>query len=597
MMMLMRPAAALASRLRPDRLTLLIAAIALTGFGLVMARQATYGPALSSDSLFYVSVARNLLAGEGFYFYTGEPLTSWPPLYPIALAAAGLGVFDPRDVAGPLNAVLFGLTIFAAGQYLRWRLQSRFLAVWGCIAVALSIPLINAASFALSGSLFVLMTTLALIQTDKFLKEGRTSSLIWAAVFCALAWQTRYIGIAAPLLAGLLLLFQRGAPLPQKTRRVAGFSLIAGLPMALWLLNNYLISGDLPGNRRPVDYYLPDILSDVASGLWGWACAAECAADMSLARWLSLALLLLTAAIMVIAEYVFIKKQWGRRLLRQWRPCWIFGGFALIYAGLLVAGLMLGHTHHGVEQRFLAPLYIPLLVIVAVAVDRFLSGARYIKTTVNIGGLIINRTLVQWGVKTPDLITVILALTLSLWAALQFVPNAVLIRQANSGDLYLGYAGPRWAGSETLRYTRENLTSGKVYSNHSHLLYIHDAGPPDRHTMPASRYSEYDPNAAAATGQEQLNQWLAHSDNGAYVVWFNRWRNMHRYDYGAANLRTTPGMEPVAELSDGAIYRVNRDYTPAVNPYILADQAITAGDYGEPAARSDFDIYILMPLR
>ena len=385
---------ALASRLRPDRLTLLIAAIAITGFGLVMARQATYGPALSSDSLLYVSVARNLLAGDGFYLYTGAPLTFWPPLYPLALAAAGLGVFEPLDVAGTLNAVLFGLTVFVTGQYLRQRLQSRFLAVWGCIAVALSIPLINAASIARSGSLFILMTTLALIQTDKFLEEGKTSSLIWAAVFCALAWQTRYIGIAAPLLAGLLLLFQRGAPLPQKARQVAVLSLISGLSMALWLLNSYLISGDLPGNSRPVDYYLPGILSDVASGLWGWACAAECVADMSLARWLSLVLLLLAAAIVTIAGYVFIREQWGRQSLRQWRSCWIFGGFALIYVGLLVAGLMLGHTHHGVEQRFLAPLYIPILIIVVVVTDRFLPSARYGKMRISTDASPIIRTLV-----------------------------------------------------------------------------------------------------------------------------------------------------------------------------------------------------------
>lgn len=274
---------ALASRRRPDRLTLLIAAIALTGFGLVMARQATYGPVLGQDAIRYVSIAQNLLAGQGFTWLFDEPYTVWPPLYPVALAAATLGVFSPLAITGPLNAAIFVFTIFAVGQFLRWRLQSRFLTVWGCIAVALSVPLVSTASYALSDPLFILMTVLALIQADKFLVEGKTSSLVWAAVFCALAWQTRYMGIAAPVLVGLLLLFQRGAPLPQKARRVAGFSLIAGLPMALWLLRNYLVAGDLPGNPHPVYYPLSEILTDIAGRLLEWVCVDKCAADMSLA--------------------------------------------------------------------------------------------------------------------------------------------------------------------------------------------------------------------------------------------------------------------------------------------------------------------------
>ena len=229
----LRPAAALPSRRRPDRLTLLLAAIALLGIGLALARQAAYGAGLSLDSLHYVSVARNLLAGDGFHIYTGQPLIVWPPLYPLLLAVAGLGMFDPLAIAGPLNAAIFGLTIFVAGQYLRRRLQSRFLAVWGCLAVALALPLVDAATWVLAGSLFILMATLALIWADKFLDDGKMWSLIGAAAFCALAWQTRYIGIAAPAAVGLLLLFQRGVYWPRKTRNIAVFSLIAAAPMLL----------------------------------------------------------------------------------------------------------------------------------------------------------------------------------------------------------------------------------------------------------------------------------------------------------------------------------------------------------------------------
>ena len=580
----------------PDRLTLLLAALAATGAGLVMARQITYGPATGPDSLVYLSIAENLLAGQGFTQYHGGAVGFWPPLYPLSLAAASLGLFTPLAVAGLLNAALFGLTIFVTGQYLRQRLQSPFLAVWACVALALSVPLVYESAWVQSEPLFILMTILALTQADKFLDQGRTSSLIWAAVFCALAWQTRYIGVAAPLLVGILLLFQRGTPLPQKARRIAGFSLIAGLPMALWLLRNYLISGDSPGNFYPVDYSFPGILADIAGGLWDWACAAECAADMSLARWASLVLLLLAAAVVSAAGCLAIRKQWRSMSLSQWLPGLVFGGFALTYVVLFVAALLLRQAPLGVTPRFLIPMYVPLLILAAVAADRVIGCYQNRKFPVNIGSLPIISRLAFGKIKTPGSLTIILVTTLSLWAAAQISPNVVQILRANSGDLYLGYSAARWADSETLRYIRANPLSGALHSNEAQLVFLHNAGNAQHRLLPASRiiyrnsiqqkYSRHTP------AQEQLNQWLANTQNGAYVVWFNNWHNSNTYDYGEANFRVTPGLEPVAELSDGVIYQVNRDYTPPANPYLAAYQAIASGDYGSPAARSDFNIYL-----
>ena len=58
----------------------------------------------------------------------------WPPLYPAMLAGGGLFGLDPYAVAGPLNAVIFGLTVLVAGSWLRRRLHSRFLWLWGCFS-------------------------------------------------------------------------------------------------------------------------------------------------------------------------------------------------------------------------------------------------------------------------------------------------------------------------------------------------------------------------------------------------------------------------------------------------------------------------------
>ena len=43
--------------------------------------------------------------------------------------------------------------------------------------------------------------------------------------------------------------------------------------------------------------------------------------------------------------------------------------------------------------------------------------------------------------------------------------------------------------------------------------------------------------------------------DGAYVIWFD---NYVRHDYGEADLRLLPGLEPVAELADGVVFKVTR---------------------------------------
>ena len=52
---------------------------------------------------------------------------TYPPLYPAMLASGGLFGLDPHAIAGPLNAVIFGLTVLVAGSWMRCHLHSRFL--------------------------------------------------------------------------------------------------------------------------------------------------------------------------------------------------------------------------------------------------------------------------------------------------------------------------------------------------------------------------------------------------------------------------------------------------------------------------------------
>ena len=542
---------------RIDRFTLLLAGIAALGAGLVLARTATYGVALHDDSVNYIATARHLLDGQGFANHQGGFYKMWPPLYPLLLAAVSLGIFDPLNVAGPLNLALFGLTIFSVGQYLRRRLAYPLLAVGASLVVALAIPLAGLAAWALSESLFILLATLALMQTDRFLAGGQRAALLAAAVFSALAWQTRYIGVAVPVAVGLLLLTQPGAEWPQRVKHIALVAAVALLPMAAWQLRNYLVTERFIRAAMPVEQSLLTVLGDVAAALIRWI-------DFDLPRISRLwtrAALSLSAALGLLIAVRFLKERGRAQTWADWRPALIFGLFALAYLLLMLAAFQSGsilYQQLGVAERYAAPLYIPLLIAAVFTLDRLLGYERKRPLLGRFGRMPLIGTRLS-GAKMPTLPALILLLTLGLWMAGQAAATVDDIRLVNSAGQQRGYAAPPWAAA-TVQYLRENPLDGLVYSNLSVLAYLHNAGDAIHRKLPQSRRGQrsIDPGNTA-TGQEQLAAWLDTAPSGAYLVWFNhRWDNPQVYDYGPPELRAAPRLEPVAELADGAIYRVRK---------------------------------------
>ena len=561
-------------RLRLPRLSLLlrraggldwlIVGAAALGAALVMARTLPHGVGLTQDSLYYIEVARNALAGEGFANYDGGIHTIWPPGYPLLLAVAGLGIVDPHDVAGPLNAVLFGLTILVVGLYLRRRLETRFLALWACLAIALAVPLVDLARFAMPGMAFILFATLALIQTDRALRDDGRLALALAAVFCALAWQMRYIGAAVPALTGMALLMQGGMPPLRRLRRAAFLAAIAGAPMALWLLRNYLAKGW--SSDYGVGFSPAEILRDGAQILTGWL--------PPLPSWLFVIVL----AVLIIGLGVHIARGSGRCVRRA---CLIFGGFGLAYGGLLGAAIALGYTWDGVQPRYLAALYIPPVVVAAFALDGLFGWARDKRAAGSAGVPSITRTRVWRGIFRPDrLLAVALGGGLCAWIAVQAIDNAGHIARANSGGLYLGYAEPRWTESETMRYARERLGGAVIYTNQPLPAHFHSGG-----NAAYIRLREW------RISPRRFARWVTRNE-GAYVVWLDA--HNPAQEFRIINMRAQDGMEPVGEFADGAAFRLNDEYkpTPGANPWLGAHDAIATGEATRLSSGADFEVYI-----
>ncbi len=355
-----------ALRLRPSPFTLQLAALSALAGGLVMARLADHGVDLNSDSVYYISAARSLLDGAGFTTFEGIPYEWFGPLYPLLLAAAGLGIFDPHAVAGPLNAVIFGATVFVAGKYLETRLESRFLLLWGCAFLAFAAPLTWNASLAMSETTLCLFALLALVQTDKFMDKGRFPSLLWASVFSSLAFLTHYQGIAVVPVVALLLLSRPAAAWAQRLKPVFIYASIALVPTCLWMLRNLLLYGRPTGPRdHHPSYSVLDTLDRAFPYLADWVSPNE--------FWGYAGLLVL--AVIVILGLALIGGREKEEAWTHWRAFLIFGGFALVHlAALVVSGMIGGYGLLG--RRHLTVEYIPLMFLVLMALDQVLSYVR-----------------------------------------------------------------------------------------------------------------------------------------------------------------------------------------------------------------------------
>ncbi len=562
---------------RPRPFTLLLTALSLLGAGLVLARQISYGVGLDWDPVYYISVARNLADGAGFTGFDGHTYSVQPPLYPLLLAAAGLLIIDPYAAAGPVNAAIFGLTIYAAGGYLRQRLQSTLLVVVGCLALAFSIPLTWTASHAYSEPLFSLLTVLALIQTDRFLDTGKSSTLIWLGALTGLSLLTRYMGIALPAAVLVLLIFRSGATLPEKLKSISLYLPLAAAPMALWMLRNLLATGDVSGSRTYLTHSWPDILEGIFTVLHHWIFLnpASPAAQLIPPAALGGGVIILGVAV----GYTLIReiRKGGQGIV--WRPFYIFGGFVLAYLALYAVAVLLGTTWGGVQARHLRPLWPVLLLVGLFVLDRFLGYIGELRR--NAAAASQEKSGAGWPARRIllTIIPLIAIAIISAWLAHSAVlswqaiklSNAALPNAPGSG----AFSNPRWANSETLQYLRENAVAGPAFSNLQPPVYIYTTG-------------QLQPYRNLVRDLDRMRWQVATAPAGSYVAWlFDRPRN-RLYNYQSADLRALPGLEPIAEMSDGVLFLVNPDYA-AGSYYRQLGQALESR---EPAARAEFDLHI-----
>ena len=552
-----------------DKFTIFLVILCALSACLVLLRGINHGIGMSWDSMHYIAGANKLLEGNFFFAYPAI----FPPLLSVLLASASFYVFDPRDVVGIVNATAFGLTVFVAGQWFRSCIKSRFLIIWGCLAVTFSIPLTFAASMASSEPVFVLLSTLALIKVDKFLTTNQQSQLVWAALFTALACMTRYAGITLIMTTVLLLGFQRDVRLYESVKRVITYLLISFAPLGLWLFRNFLITGTLTGNRNPSIAVVSETLGQVTEVVSRWAFPGLFSNRLEtlvqkIFPYLPPGTLQVVAVVLggiaflvlvIAVGHTFVRLYSASKAWSNWSPFHTFGVFILVYLSFMTTIWLMFYIDRP-NDRLLCPVYIPLLFVTVFALDRmmrFEREGRLLQTVNNWPGV---RTILPGGSKVGS---VCISIVLFLWLFQAVSLNAAIIQQSKTGK-YAGYASPKWAYSETIRYLQAHKISGSLYSNVPPAIYFNAGSqkvaqftlkaPPEIYSKAKGLRCFFLPPRWDKLVQRMKNENTAHDDT--YIVWFHDNPSRASYDYDDQNISSLPYTEPVADLPDGIVYRV-----------------------------------------
>jgi hypothetical protein len=240
-----------------------LAAFALLGVALV-GLCTRWGAGASPDSVAYVAIARNLLAGEGYRGMYGGCESAWPPLYPLVLAFLGLFGPDPFVAGRWLNALLFGTNIFLIGLILKRCTRSHWIPPLGAFLALVSVDLIEVHAMVWTEPPFFTFMLLAVYFTAAYADAARLTTLIAAAAATALACFTRYTGLSLLATGVLVIALMTRQQLSAKLKHAALFIAISCLPLAGWMMRNAAVSGGVAG--RQIVYH-PATLQHVKVGL------------------------------------------------------------------------------------------------------------------------------------------------------------------------------------------------------------------------------------------------------------------------------------------------------------------------------------------
>jgi hypothetical protein len=486
--------------------------LALFGAGIILFSTHSYGAGISSDSVDYISAARNIINGTGAFYFDGTPLVLYPPLYPALVAIVGKIVgMDPLSYTNFIDAFLFGLIIYLGGilifKYLKYSPPFFFV---GILAIVFSKPLFSVSVMAWSEPLFICLVLLSLIFANSYILRNNITSLLLFSLSVAILPLVRYAGVII-IIWGVLVIFMFSSNNSFKNRlkHLIIFAIISIIPIGFWLIRNYIISRTLFGARLTSTVASYPFLRNVFRAFY------------LIIKWYGPIILYCGVGITLVTIHR-LRDSWDfvKIKMPQIGPIILL---IVIYISFLFISTNLLHVGR-TDDRLLAPIYIPITLLLLIVTEKlFESYKKLYSIKIAHFGLVLG--IIIWLIYPP--ITIV----------------SKVVDQKQNG---YGYSGKVWKASKTVQYLCQphTLESGSTYfTNSPETIYILA-----NFTAKMSPYKTKDISTLKGFWPQEKK---------SYLIWFDQ---IESSDLSSIDeLKKVANIDLIARFDDGAFYSITRN--------------------------------------
>jgi len=519
-----------------SRSFLFLGLLAVCGMSLLAFMTARWGLGLSPDSAAYVGAARTLLKGEGLrldFDPLRSPITNWPPLLPVVLAALGYFGVDPLAGVRILNITLFGFNILLFGWILKRYTDSIKIAFGGAFLFMFSRTAIEIHTIAYAEPLFIALGFTGFAVLLEYLEHPKKYILLPAAAFLTgLACLTRYAGIAYAASGTLILIFLERQSFRKRVRDSSVFLFLSCMPVGLWFLRNYLVARDV--THRAFSIHFPGFgqYHELLRTAAGWILPSV------FPDALRMVMLALAAVVLLVVSISIFRN--AERIIPFSCRCFLFslGIFSACYLAVLFGYVTFQSRNAPPINRLLCPFYFAVLLF------SFTAAHAYVQRAQARGG---------WK-RILLLLAVILGVTYPVRASSWF---SVLRREG------IHYAGKSWQDSEVIHHIRRLPPDAVIYTNSREGVY-----------MTTGRASflipgKYDRNVVSAHETTKVRKEYAKEisemkkrleEENSFVVYFDLVQKKMGLWFipSERELKETLPLEIVTAFADGTIYRAKQ---------------------------------------
>ncbi|MGE5215628.1 MAG: ArnT family glycosyltransferase [Chloroflexota bacterium] len=488
-----------------------------------------WGIGIYPDSIVYIGTARSLLNGDGVRFLNdiGEiaPVTQYPPLYPLMIAALGVLGIDPLDGARWISVLFYAGNALLA-VYFVYRVTASYVASWlACFLSLSAFPMIYIHSQALTEPVFNFFILLGVLWLVEFLEGSRARALYSASLTIGLSCLVRYVGIAFLLTGGAVILCLSASRWAHRLSAAAKFVVLGSLPLAAWVLRNFFTAGNAVNRTFGIH---PPGLSDLlpaldTAGYWLLPIAI-----VENSPWLARSIV---GVLFVSVSWLAVRKKYfASRYLQVLFFCLM--GYGLF----LLVSMSLNDQPLYFDTRTLALPYVAAMIVTLSVMTDWLRAARPEQRTA------------RWF-AFDQLIIVFLAV--------QTINGVAWLRQSYVDGI--GFATEPWRASELIGFVKNSRPPLLIFSNAPDFIATL-TGRPAALIPQKVNPNNHRPNDRYGTEIDAMREQLKESN--AVVLYFND-ENRLWYLPAARELEARVPLEVIKRASDGKIYRLKSDPTSA----------------------------------